>query len=207
MQCNGGHLPDVICRKLSCNVWVINSILGHINRRFRLFFPISIYYLWPFEMCQSAWRNPIYALCRTQHWHLPEGRYSMQYTAADGVCCARVSWEIDFLLTFVTTPFFNTLYNTYDHQYFANSECRHILNITQRIILIQSKISSISDPQFNSSFTLLQIWSFCNDTCFSASSKFHNLGTESTRIFSQCCFVAFPKIMHQQRLYGCYCIT
>jgi hypothetical protein len=43
MQCNGGHLPDVIYRKLACNVWVINSILGHIYRRFRLFFPVSIY--------------------------------------------------------------------------------------------------------------------------------------------------------------------
>jgi hypothetical protein len=26
---NRGRLPDVICRKLACNVWVINSILGH----------------------------------------------------------------------------------------------------------------------------------------------------------------------------------
>ena len=26
--------------------------------------------------------------------------------AADGVCCARVRWEINFLLTFETTPFF-----------------------------------------------------------------------------------------------------
>jgi hypothetical protein len=59
MQCNGCHMPDVICRKLACNVWVINSILGHIYRRFRLFFPSSIYYLWPFEMCQPAWRHPV----------------------------------------------------------------------------------------------------------------------------------------------------
>jgi hypothetical protein len=42
---NGGHLPDVICRKLACNVWVINSILEHIYRLVRLFFPLSIYYL------------------------------------------------------------------------------------------------------------------------------------------------------------------
>jgi hypothetical protein len=40
LQCNGGHLPDVICRKLACNVWVINGILGHIYRRFRLFFSV-----------------------------------------------------------------------------------------------------------------------------------------------------------------------
>jgi hypothetical protein len=44
-QCNGGHLPDVICGKLACNMWVINSILGHIYRRFRLIFPVSAYYL------------------------------------------------------------------------------------------------------------------------------------------------------------------
>jgi hypothetical protein len=60
MQCNGGHLPDVICRKLACNVWVVNSILGHIYRRFRLFFPVSIYYLRSFKMCQSARRHPVY---------------------------------------------------------------------------------------------------------------------------------------------------
>ena len=54
---NGGHLPDVIFRKLTCNLWVINSILGRIYRRFRKFFPFSVYYLWPFEMCQSAPRH------------------------------------------------------------------------------------------------------------------------------------------------------
>jgi hypothetical protein len=61
MQCNGGHLPVVICRKLACNVWVIlaNSLLGHIYRRFRLFFLVSIYCLWPFEMCQSARRHSV----------------------------------------------------------------------------------------------------------------------------------------------------
>jgi len=42
---NGGHLPDVIIRKQACNLWVINSILGRIYRRFRLFFPVYIYYL------------------------------------------------------------------------------------------------------------------------------------------------------------------
>ena len=42
---NRGHLPDVIFRKLACNLWVINSILEPIYRRFRLFFPVSIYYL------------------------------------------------------------------------------------------------------------------------------------------------------------------
>ena len=40
---NGGHLPDVL--KISCNLWVINSIFGRIYRRFRLFFSVSIYYL------------------------------------------------------------------------------------------------------------------------------------------------------------------
>jgi hypothetical protein len=45
VQCNGVHLPDVMCRKLAVNVWVINSILGHVYRRFCLFFPVSIYYL------------------------------------------------------------------------------------------------------------------------------------------------------------------
>jgi hypothetical protein len=59
MQCNGGHLPYVICRKLAGTVWVINSILGHIYRRFRLFFPVSIYYLCPFETCQSARRHSV----------------------------------------------------------------------------------------------------------------------------------------------------
>ena len=42
---NGGHLPDVIFRIYACNLWVINSILGRIYRRFRKFFPVSIYYL------------------------------------------------------------------------------------------------------------------------------------------------------------------
>ena len=41
----GGHLPDVIFRKKASNLWIINSILGRIYRRFRLFFPLSIYYL------------------------------------------------------------------------------------------------------------------------------------------------------------------
>jgi len=40
---NGGHLPDV--QKKACNFWLINSILGRIYRWFRLFFPVSIYYL------------------------------------------------------------------------------------------------------------------------------------------------------------------
>jgi len=40
---NGGHLPDV--QKIASNLWVTNSILGLIYRRFRLFFPVSIYYL------------------------------------------------------------------------------------------------------------------------------------------------------------------
>ena len=42
---NGGHPPDVIFRKSAFNLWVINSILGRICRRFRKFFPVSIYYL------------------------------------------------------------------------------------------------------------------------------------------------------------------
>ena len=57
---NRGYLPDVMLRKYACNLWVINSIFGGIYRRFRLFFPISIYYLCPFEMCQSAPRHSVY---------------------------------------------------------------------------------------------------------------------------------------------------
>ena len=56
---NGGHLPDVIFRIYACNLRVINSILGRIYRRFRKFFPVSIYYLWPFEMYQLAPRHPV----------------------------------------------------------------------------------------------------------------------------------------------------
>ena len=43
-------------------MWVINSILGRIYRRFRKFFPVSIYYLWPFEMCRLAPRHPVHGI-------------------------------------------------------------------------------------------------------------------------------------------------
>jgi hypothetical protein len=66
LQCNGGHLPDVICRKLACNVWVINSVFGHIYRRFPLFLPVSIYYLWPFE-CVSRLSATLYIAVSTLH--------------------------------------------------------------------------------------------------------------------------------------------
>jgi hypothetical protein len=87
MQCNGDHLPDVICRKLACNVWVINSILGHFYRRFRLFFPVSIYYLWPFEMCQSARRQPVFI-----YYLLLLFSLVLQRNAGYGLLVHEISW-------------------------------------------------------------------------------------------------------------------
>ena len=65
---NWGLLPDAIFSKWACNLWVINSILGRIYTRFRLFFPISIYYLWPFEMCQSAPPHPVFMLISLHYY-------------------------------------------------------------------------------------------------------------------------------------------
>jgi len=56
------RINNIKCITLVFLVWSIHdvtvrktlSIFGGIYRRFRLFFPVSIYYLWPFEMCQSA---------------------------------------------------------------------------------------------------------------------------------------------------------
>jgi len=45
---------------------------------------------------------------RSKHgkWTAGSARDTWTVAAADGVCCARVRWEINFLLTFETAPFF-----------------------------------------------------------------------------------------------------
>ena len=58
--------------------------------------------------CPDLWLQRsvsfVHGLEKTHHaWSAWE---TWTVAAADGVCCARVRWEISFLLTFETTPFF-----------------------------------------------------------------------------------------------------
>jgi len=73
---NGGHLPNV--QKISCNLWVINSILGVFIDGFA-YFSLFTYIIYGHLKCVSWLRATPYKIsCKSAQW---EPNFSMQ---ADG---------------------------------------------------------------------------------------------------------------------------
>ena len=60
----------------------------------------------PFPAATPSWKLAPRPRSKHEKWNAGSAWETWTVTAADGVRCARVRWEINFLLTFETAPFF-----------------------------------------------------------------------------------------------------
>jgi len=66
----------------------------------------------PFPAVTPSWKLAPQPCSKHEKWTVGSTWETWPVAAADGVCCARVRWEINFLLTFKTAPF-SCVYSVY----------------------------------------------------------------------------------------------